>query len=112
MTRYGLRGRPPFFPFRRAAAALARLVRPLLASPPKRPSATAAGFLRGIGDFLHAIERRGRGALTAGDVLVAAVPQRERCAAGNSPEALHGVRHWRLAVDEVAARGGLCLHHG
>lgn len=45
--RYGvseatLRGRPPFAPFRRAAAALASDV----TLPPRRPSATAAGFLR------------------------------------------------------------------
>ena len=44
----GFFGRPPLAPLRRAAAAFARDVRPLLASPPSRPSATAAGFLRGM----------------------------------------------------------------
>jgi hypothetical protein len=51
-------GRPPFMPLSRAAAALASLVRPLLALPPLRPSATAAGFLRGTGIVLVALDRK------------------------------------------------------
>ena len=109
----GVFGRPPFFPFRRAAAALARLERPLLASPPKRPSATAAGVLRfdmGI-HGLHVIEpceAAGSG-LAAGDVLVAAVKHRQWLAA-DQPQALNGVGHWRFAGREEAARGGVCRH--
>lgn len=47
MTSQDSFGLPPFAPLRRAAAALASLVRPLFACPPFRPSATACGFLRG-----------------------------------------------------------------
>jgi hypothetical protein len=46
-----LRGRPPFFPFRRAASDLASL----LTRPPRRPSATAAGFFRGMALHQEAI---------------------------------------------------------
>jgi hypothetical protein len=62
-------GLPPFLPFLRAAAALASLV----AFPPRRPRATAAGFLRatetvegleggvvGIPRLLHLCALRGR----------------------------------------------------
>lgn len=43
-NRYGVFfGRPPFAPFRRAAAVFAALV----TLPPLRPNSTAAGFLRG-----------------------------------------------------------------
>lgn len=44
--RVGFLGRPPFAPLARAASALASDV----ALPPLRPSATAAGFLRGTED--------------------------------------------------------------
>lgn len=46
-------GRPPFAPLARAAAAFASLVRPLLACPPLRPNATAAGSLRGTALSAH-----------------------------------------------------------
>lgn len=41
---FSFRGRPPLAPLARAASALASLV----TFPPLRPSATAAGFLRGM----------------------------------------------------------------
>lgn len=44
MRGFFFRGRPPLRPLTRAASALALLV----ACPPRRPSATAAGFLGGI----------------------------------------------------------------
>jgi hypothetical protein len=48
-----------FAPLARAAAALAGLVLPLLASPPNRPKATAAGFLRrAIGIPLRGFQRQ------------------------------------------------------
>ena len=42
--RAALRGRPPALPLRADARAFAGLVLTLLARPPRRPSATAAGF--------------------------------------------------------------------
>lgn len=61
-----LRGRPPFFPFRRAASALAAL----LTLPPLRPRATAAGFLRAMWRqrFQTSHERGVVGQFSAGDV--------------------------------------------
>jgi hypothetical protein len=46
----GFLGRPPLRPFSRAAALLASEV----TCPPRRPNATAAGFLRGIGGLQFA----------------------------------------------------------
>lgn len=105
-----LRGLPPFAPLARAAAALASVVAlpPIL--PPRRPSATAWGFLRGIGDALHAVERRRPATFGARNVLVAAVLERERRTAGNRPKTLHGVRDRRLAAHEVAAGRGVLRH--
>jgi hypothetical protein len=51
MTFFGL---PPFWPLTRAASALASL----RALPPFRPSATAAGFLRGTADRQRGIPER------------------------------------------------------
>ena len=117
---FGFGGRPPRLPFSRAAAALASDV----TLPPLRPSATAAGFLRGIGDLLHAIKRRSarqqcvqarirlaqgwNGA--AGDVVVAAVLLREGCLARNRPKALHGMCDRFAAVREVATGRGVLFH--
>ena len=110
-------GRPPSLPLARAASAFAALVRPLLASPPRRPSATACWFLRGIGNWCHVVERTTsetffqRGGLRrmlvvfrsgAGFVLVAAVEQWKRGLAGNLPQALNRTRRSSLAVNEEA----------
>lgn len=108
-------GRPPFVPLSRAAATFASEVDLPPTRPPLRPSATAAGFLRGIGDALHTIERRQPSACRlkalhkeaglverSGDVLVAAVLQGEGRASWNRPEPLDGMGHWRRAIEEVA----------
>jgi hypothetical protein len=105
-----VRGRPPFWPFSRAAAALASVVALPPIFPPRRPSATACGFLRGIGDAFHAVEGRRFGCFGSGDVLVAAVLQRERRTAGDRPEALHRVGDGGRAVHEVAAGLEVLLH--
>lgn len=62
------RGLPPFLPFLRAAAALASVVALPPTFPPRRPNATACGFLRGTAN-------QGARDMRA-DALIAGVAQR------------------------------------
>ena len=106
MSYFGLGGRPPRLPFSRAAAAFASDV----TLPPFRPSVTAAGFLCGIGDLLHAVEAHLARITDPRDVSIAAVLERERRTAGNLPQALDGVGHGRFAVNEVATWRRVLFH--
>jgi hypothetical protein len=93
----GLRffGRPPRLPFSRALAALASLVRPLFACPPSRPSATAAGFLRGTADG------------TVGQVDAAPVGGECRVASGEGDKPFrHGV-----GGEGSEVGGAVCVRH-
>lgn len=88
-------GRPPFWPFARAAAALASDV----ALPPLRPSATAAGFLRGMAANLRqAIRHRlPRGAQASNKFCVCGRAERPEGACALAPEVCG------LAVDLAAS---------
>ena len=111
-------GRPPFAPFLRAAAAFASL----RDCPPFRPSATAAGFLRGKrrhlveGAPLQPLPQGGGRVVvfvvaraTTGAMGLAAVEQAEGGAPWNLPEALDAVGCRSLAIHEEALSHGLTI---
>ena len=96
-------GRPPFAPLARAAAALASD----FTLPPRRPKATAAGFLRGtVG--LHTIEP-----LRCVDAMACLRPRFVRLAALDSlavPQLMDGVGYGRLAGHKETAGLGVSHH--